>query len=738
MDREKRNEPLEILTIMILGIALRLIAGRNTLVQGSVLFDGYDEYYHMRRILFTISHFPSTLWFDSYLDYPKGMDLTWPPLYDQITAAIALITFSRTQASAEMIGATVPVLIGAAAIVVVYFMVREAFGRNIALLSAFMASIAPYYLQKTMLGAADHHSLEVLLLVTSVMFLTFGLIREDKKYPFAAAAGAALAALAYTWLGSAMYISLIFVYAAVQITLDLKNGQPSKNTVTVLLIALGISLALMLPFWNNPWLSPTFIGVMGIAAATAFLYILSQAMLRAKTPWGAFPVAFAALIYIFTSIARIFSNLWFFSRINDLITSGGDFLFSGSMNGKIAEAQPLIYVQGAMFSGIVPSTLGWIIIFSLAGFAATILYTRKSDPSKKRAQVLVAVFAALALLISFGQMRFLYLSSVTMGIMISILFFEGLDQIREKARERGKAVPIYLAATLLVILVLPTALETSPILESAPQIAGDWYESLNWLKANTNQTSFYNSPDQCPEYSVMSWWDYGNWILYQAQRPVVANNFQAGAQDSAKFYLSQSEDEATAIMDAHHSKYAITDYEMIYGKLQAITTWAGKDISDYQIYQDYGTYITAVPLQKLMDTTMARLHIFDGTGMGHFRLIYESSSVLGANPPTSRVKIFQYVPGALIRVHTQPDMNVGALLNMTSNQGRQFQYVNQGFYRDGSFDIRVPYSTEPKYGTHAVNLCLVFAGNSASSIRTRELNISEADALEGKILEVTL
>ena len=143
MDRENRNEPIEILTIVIIGIALRLIAGRNTLIQGGVLFDGYDEYYHMRRILFTISHFPNTLWFDSYLNYPKGMDLTWPPLYDQLTAAIAHITFSRTQGAAEMIGAIVPVLIGAVAIAVVYFMIREAFGRNIALLSAFMTSIAP-------------------------------------------------------------------------------------------------------------------------------------------------------------------------------------------------------------------------------------------------------------------------------------------------------------------------------------------------------------------------------------------------------------------------------------------------------------------------------------------------------------------------------------------------------------------------------------------------------------------
>ena len=112
---------------------------------------------------------------------------------------------------------------------------------------------------------------------------------------------------------------------------------------------------------------------------------------------------------------------------------------------------------------------------------------------------------------------------------------------------------------------------------------------------------------------------------------------------------------------------------------------------------DYGGYVSAVPSQKMMSTTLARLYMYDGSGMGHFRTIYESKTRRGTNPPTSTIKISEYVPGAVITGTTSPDQPVGVLLNMTSNLGRKFQYFNIGVPDKGRFRIRVPYSTEKKY-----------------------------------------
>jgi dolichyl-diphosphooligosaccharide--protein glycosyltransferase len=114
-------------------------------------------------------------------------------------------------------------------------------------------------------------------------------------------------------------------------------------------------------------------------------------------------------------------------------------------------------------------------------------------------------------------------------------------------------------------------------------------------------------------------------------------------------------------------------------------------------------------------------------------LIYESHTIVGQNPPTSSLKIFEYVPGALIRVSNAPGKKVVTLLNMTSNQGRKFIYVN-----DGTSEVRVPYSTEKRYGTYAITPYLVVSGNNSTNMRRQSINVTEDDVQNGKVLEVTM
>ena len=730
--------PLELRTfillpaILILGLLLRLYAGRNTLQGGNVLFVGFDEFYHMRRILYTVAHFPNTLWFDSYIDYPHGYNNTWPPLFDQLLAAVSLAFGQHSQHGIELVSATVPAFIGSIAIVAVYYMVKEIFDRKAAIMSAFMTALAPYYVQKSMLGETDHHSLEVLLLIFAIMFLVLALSKKERRHLFAVAAGVSMAGLAYTWIGSSAYFGMILIYALVQMTLDLKNGVSSEETVTTLLTALGVTLAFTLPFWSTPWLSPSFFGTLAIIVAIIASFAIARLVGNRKIHWAAFPIAVAALGPAFV---LFLNSLGLFAKVNSLTSGGIEELFGGGMIGKISEAEPLFTRPEIFFSSSILSNLGWNLVLSVIGLALLISYLWHSwqDTEKRESKLLFLVFAVYTLIITVGQIRFLYLSSITMGILITILFFRVEDYASEKAAGLGQLPRLSFIALLFILLVLPTTFEAIGITDVTPQIAGDWYNTLNWLDENSNTTSWYDNPDKTPEYSVLSWWDYGNWILYQAKRPVVSNNFQTGIEDASKFYLSEDEKTATDILDARRTKYVITDYDMLYGKLPAIALWANKDPSEYQSSQDLGNYLAVVPTKKLYQTTLALLHFIDGSSLGHFRLIYESHTIVGQNPPTSSLKIFEYVPGALIRVSNAPGKKVVTLLNMTSNQGRKFIYVNEG-----TSEVRVPYSTEKRYGTYAITPYLVVSGNNSTNMRRQSINVTEDDVQNGKVLEVTM
>lgn len=733
MDHGKRYEPAELLSIVLLGFLLRLYVGRSSFLGGNVLFGGYDDYYHMRRILYTVNHFPSTLWFDSYLNYPHGLAITWPPLWDQMVAAIALALGQHSQHGIELVGAVLPAVIGSTVIVAIYYMVREAFDRRVAILAAFMAALSPDQLRQTMFGLPDHHGLEGLLLVSMVLFLVLALSRKEHRPIFIAASGISATGLAYTWLGASAYFAIILAYAAVQMTLDLRNGVSSKDTATTLLAAFGIALILTAPFFSSPWMSPSFFGIIAVILGILLLFAVSRLLANRGVHWAALPAIIVLIVSAFMLLSQLMSNFWIFSQVNTLVWSGGEYLFSGEMIGKIAEAEPLFASPD-----ILDTNLDLNLLFSVLGLAVLAVYILRAHTDSVRGRLLIFVWAASSLILVVGQVRFLYVSSIATAVLISILFFKALDLAEEALAKRDRKQHLTaLAIVLFLILVIPSVGDVMLISSYKPDITGDWYESLAWLGDNTHATGWYDDPSNVPEYGILCLWDYGNWILYESKRPVVANNFQAGAYDSAKFYVSEDEADATAILDAHRSKYVMTDYDMLYSKFQGIASWSNKNPSDYQTVETQGAHVTITPLPKLMNTTLAHLYLFNGVGLGHFRMIYESSTAPDLEQPMGMVKIFEYVPGALIKVKAGPDQKVGILLNMTSNQGRPFVYVNEGTYRDGVYEIRVPYSTETvRERVHALGTYLVFSGNQ-KGVKMQDINVSESDVLEGRTIGVS-
>ena len=519
------------------------------------------------------------------------------------------------------------------------------------------------------------------------------------------------------------------------ISLELRKGGSFLKTIPTLLVAFFLALILVLPYRDTPWMNPSFLGLAAIFVALAAMLALALVIEKRNISWKAFPLAILAISLLFLLLSKPLGGLF---GLENLIRAGLGYIWGGGMIGRIGEAEPLIFDMET-FIEVVFSWLGLNILLSLAGAAATINYMRNQEGRKRSALLFFLVWAVFSIVLTLGQSRFLYISTIYMGALISVLIFYTLDFFEKALEEDGKKVPRALAVALIVLLVLPTAIDgISFARNTPPAVAGDWYDSLSWLKDNSNATSFFADPKAMPEYSVMSWWDYGNWILYLSERPVVANNFQSGVDDAVRFYLAdlaENETEATKIMDARGARYVFTDYSIVYGKLPSLAEWADEDVSSYMELEVYGTQVSAMPKERFFNTTLGRLYLVDGTGMGRFRLIHESSTILGGDPGKSEVKIFEYVPGALLRIHADPGENGGALINMTSNMDRRFTYANQATRNGDTLEVRVPYSTENESETHALDPYLVFSGNE-NGVKIQNVQVSEEDILLGRTIDL--
>jgi oligosaccharyl transferase (archaeosortase A-associated) len=131
-----------------------------------------------------------------------------------------------------------------------------------------------------------------------------------------------------------------------------------------------------------------------------------------------------------------------------------------------------------------------------------------------------------------------------------------------------------------------------------PIMTEGWYSSCSWLQDNSPEP--FGDPDfyyelyppkaefEYPEtaYGVMSWWDYGYFIMQIGHRIPNANPGQAGAVQAGEFFISQSESSANELADELGTKYVMIDYPMATpAKFYAMADWAGNDSSEfYDIY----------------------------------------------------------------------------------------------------------------------------------------------------------
>lgn len=815
VDRKQLSGKTILLPFLVLfAFIIRLIPLSEISVNGNIYFTGTDAFYHMRRVFYTTENFPSALTFDSYLNYPLGYDIGWPPLYDYAISvlALALGLGSPDAGTIELAGAVFPALAGAMALVPLYFASSVIFDKRTALLSAAVLSLIPIHLYVSMAGATDHHVAEVFLATSAYAFyllslksgrdagLSFSDIRSGNpgkvaRRPlfYSAASGIVLVLAVFTWLGSPIFIGLIGVFVFVQLTADLKLQRSSEYVLISTIVMFLTTLVLVTPLialvvrpgleFSGMFLSWFHVAyIAALLAGIVMLGLIARITASKKLSWHYYPAAILALSGIGILAMRALSPEFYQNTVG-----GIQYLLvsSSTVLETVAEAKPLFHDYGFTLRPL------WnnFFLFSLLAVIGILPGILRLIRDKYMPEmVFFFVWTVIVILLTVSQRRFSYLLAVNVAMLAGFFLSTAYTymasgtsreskgssakkQSGSKAKSKYKSksksknrVPMTakspsaqgggsskstragFSATpvLMVILVvmLTSVLFTQVLgILSRPGIpSADWQESLEWLGSNSPETSYFSDPSREPEYGVMSWWDYGNWILYIAKRPVVANNFQTGVEDSAHFFAGSNESESLSILDRNNVKYVVTDHLMYATKSAAIFRIAG---DEYMMGQNFTAFYNSMDMRN---TTLAKLHILDGSHLGRLRLIHESPNseikmVLGGNEeegvPIKNVKIFEYVEGARIYGSAEPNRQVHAKVGVTSNQDRQFTYENTAMSDEsGHYEMRVPYSTggsdtgmtaDPYYEVYQ-------EGTNA----TREVAVSEEDVVQGNEIRADL
>jgi len=579
-----------------------------------------DSAYHMRRARFAAANFPRTILFDPLMNFPDGGVAIWPPLYDLALALPARLADGAAASPAAVArgAAWVPVAVAALAIALAGLLGRALYGPAGGIAAALFLAVCPGHVLWSQYAHTDQHVAESACGL-AVLWAYLGSRRRPDASDNArreAATGALLAIAVLTWQGA------IYWGAIVALSLVLERIRGAGSVLRAAAWSLGApaaAVALATAAWwrgfhppltyiSFGFFQPLFLAALcgGVAAIDGIL----GAIRRERSPSRLAAVlvilaaAAATLPHARELAAGLFNGIGYSAgSTNEVSGAMGYLSYPKNWLHGIFEARPL-FADGP--------GLAWKQL-SAAFFVSPVIIVvwavRAIRGDRPGIHVALAVWGAVTLFLALSQRLDVYYAAP----LAALALIEVARAAGARVRERGRVLATGAAGLLLALPMLPGLAEEM----RAVYVPGsDFFDTLARLRAETPAAVDAHDPrllgpPPFPEelaraQSVLAPWSMGHWILYEAERPVAANNFGYGFLDSIRFFLTDSEEEALAIARKRRARWILT-------------TDLAPRLNDYASYVGRAPLVTGEgPARTLSPayyaTMQARLWEFDGKG----------------------------------------------------------------------------------------------------------------------------
>jgi oligosaccharyl transferase (archaeosortase A-associated) len=609
---------LEIVVVAFLvavSFGIRVIPSYDAVVQeGKTSYTSVDDYFYMRIADNLIVNWPNFTTVDLYRNYPEGVVVgNTRLLHPFIIAAASKVT----GIGLDTVAAWVPPIYGTLSILFLYIAFRFVFKRAIALIGlAFLCIMPGEFLSRSSLGAMDSHALEILASSFMLSFLLLSLSVKHRivKIVLATIAGIGLSFYISAWEGAPVFILIILI--AIFIWWIIEYFKKTATELPYLQIIICAAIPLITLFITGYSLMQIF-SIAGLFGGTCILWILHKK-----------PRSYLIIAAITAAIAATIGWIMFPTQAIVILQYAITF-FRWNATSATAEEAPLLLMNGEFSFSPAWIYFAGVMYLFLVGIGAMAYYIIKKN---NRIDWLIVLVWSIVIFVAMTSMkRWAYYAAIPMSITAAYICWIFCKNIATLETTKGKA---FSPGTVLILVVLISILSIVPFLQMVPgysnsvrsgQMSPGWSEAVDWLKTTPDPiengyTSMYTEaeyPDTA--YGVMTWWDYGYWVLREGHR-ITYSDPGGGNRRFCGWFLST--DNMTEVMESVNSmkiKYIIIDYSMTTGKNYSIVQHAAARAIDFQepfkIYYDRrtGSYNQMqINYISYYQELMVRLYNFNG------------------------------------------------------------------------------------------------------------------------------
>lgn len=721
------------IALFLVAFAVRILSWHSVFQRAGVHPNGNDSYYHLRRIRYSIEHFPEVLDFDPFMNFPDGAQPIWSPLLDWLIAALMRpIPGIDEPERMESIVVCIPPAIGAATVLLLYFVGLRFYSRAIAILAAGMLAILPAHSFYSRLGAVDHHVL-VATLATVMLAIAMRLFRDEpgtdndnEGLRWSAGMGFSIAAAVLVWPGCLFHVGVLQCAMVVRLATARDESSAIAWARRFAVVHLTACLAVYPLCAGNEWLlwgssSPVVLSdFQPLYFGVAFLCFVLVSLIWQRG-WAA-SGHIARLVSSGAVAAVVLAAL--FGTIPDLSVGLSDAL---SWLSKDEEFQSVVNESAPLFAG----DAGWLrATMFLSGFVFVVPLSIPYLAWKSRHQpdqLLMIGWASAFLIATLLQWRFMNTYSIAHCLIIAIVIDSCRQALAPRLTTRLRAWCAVACAALIIGIAFYVPLNSyrSHFENVARSLRGHDTPPVGTLLHASFVTAAarflrdHSPPIEDAPYSVLGPWGDGHILKYVAERPVVQDNFgddvaPQNFQRAEEYFAARDESSALTIISPMRTRFVLVRATGS-GHSRGYT----HDSQFTRLYHLKGSSGNPIGPGGRRYPAVEALH--------RHRLVYRSPP-LRAGGKEPYCMLFEVVEGAELVGRANPGADVRLSLGVEPRAGGRFDYVvSTRANAAGVYTARLPYSNAS--ATPDVRIASHYKIRSGQQSRT--VSIPEAAVLEG-------
>ncbi|MFB6126951.1 MAG: oligosaccharyl transferase, archaeosortase A system-associated [Halolamina sp.] len=367
-----RYEIPALVTVVVVMFAIRMQSYSNFIRDGEVYFSGNDAWYHLREVRYTVRHWPSTAPFDPWTGFPNGNFVgQFGTLYDQLIATAALVVGFGSPSS-TLVAKTLlvaPAVFGALTAIPTYLLGKRLGGKPAGLIGAAVLMLLPgTFLQRTLVGVADHNAAEPLFQAFGVVGVLVALAVAEREMPvyevvreaveqrdiapireplkWGAVGGVLVSLYLYAWPPGIILVGIVGIFTVLKETSDVVNGQTPEPTAFAVSTAMSVVALLSavqidtFSFSTTKFSPLHVLGSLAVVAGAVGIAAMARYWEREELSLSLFPAAVLGVGVVGTGVVAVATP-----SVLDLVTNNLLRIVGFSANAQtrtIGEAQPFL------------------------------------------------------------------------------------------------------------------------------------------------------------------------------------------------------------------------------------------------------------------------------------------------------------------------------------------------------------------------------------------------------------